>query len=76
MGSKKNKIRLKRKRSFQGNQYIIPCKRNPFESTNSLSDTTGDHSIVNSLNIGNHEQQQNLMKKQIFQLLLVLVTKS
>ena len=38
MGSKKNEIRLKRKRSFQGNQYIIACKRNLIESTNSLSD--------------------------------------
>ena len=40
MGSKKNKIRLKRKRSFQGNQYIIAGKRNRIESTNSLYDTT------------------------------------
>ena len=44
MGSKKNKIRLNRKRSFQGNQYIIASKRNLIESTNSLSDTSGDHS--------------------------------
>ena len=57
MGSKKNKIRLKRKRLFQGNQYIIASKRNLIESTNSLSDTTGDHS---KLDIGNHGQQQNI----------------
>ena len=63
MGSKKNKIRLKRKRSFQGNQYIIACKRNLTEPTNSLSDTIGDHS---KLNIGNHEQQQNVDEETDF----------
>ena len=47
MGSKKNKIRLKRKRSCQGNKYIIASKRNLIESTNSLPDTTGDHSKLN-----------------------------
>ena len=57
MGSKKNKIRLKGKCSFQGNQYIIAGKRNLVESTNSMCDTTGDHS---KLNIGNQEQQQNI----------------
>ena len=57
IGNKKNKIRLKRKRSFQGNQYVTASKGNLIESTNSLSDTTGNHS---KLDIRNHEQQQKI----------------
>ena len=57
MGSKKSKIRQKRKSWFQSNQYISGSKRNIIESTNSLSDTRGCHS---KLNFGNHEQQQNI----------------
>ena len=64
MGSKKNKIRLKRKHSFQGNQYIISCKRNLIESTNCLSDTTQE--TISKLNIGNHEQQQNIDEETDF----------
>ena len=63
MDSKKNKIRLKKKHSFQRNQHVIACKRNLIESTNSLSDTTGGHS---KLNIGNHEQQQNIDEETDF----------
>ena len=62
MGSKKNEIRLKRKRSFQGNQYIIGCKRNLIESSNSLSDTTGDHRKQISqllLVLANHQKLNN-----------------
>ena len=62
MGSKKNKIRLKRKRSFQGNQYIIASKRNLIESINSLSDTTGE---LSKLNVGNHERQQRNIDEEI-----------
>ena len=51
MGSKENKIRLKTKRSLQGNQFKIGSKRNLFQPTNYLSDTTGDHS---KLDIGNN----------------------